>query len=177
MFMQRNIPRHLVRSLSRSLSNLPTKYDVFRALNLNTFSTEEIQSSYDALRESDVHVSQTQVTALHGNIGRMKNASKDELAQHRIKFNEMLGIGKSEFIEYKEYETVILDLATKIDPKIWAVSVSHLLAGVSIGIIVPCMPLLVNELNISPSFFGLIISWIPYLSHLAALGIEQSWCS
>jgi MFS family permease len=156
--MNRNISRHLVSTLRRRLSNLPTRYDIFRALNLNTFSTEEIQSSYDALRESNVRVSQAQLTTLHENIGRMKNASDDELARDRIKFTEMLGIGKREFIEYKEYEKVILDLGTKIDPKIWAVSISHLLAGVSIGIIVPCMPLLVNELNISPSFFGLIIS-------------------
>ena len=144
----------------RHFSQPPNRYDVFRALNLNKFSGEEIRKSFDALRQSQPHVAPSSLLDLYENIGRGKCISENDLSNRKYQSNflKMFHSDKNANLQYEEFEAIIREMGNKIDPKVWAVSASHLLAGASIGLIIPCMPMLVNELNISPSYFGVIIS-------------------
>lgn len=56
------------------------------------------------------------------------------------------------------YRSSLHALGQKLDERVWALTGSFLLTGMSIGIIIPCMPLLVQQLNISHGNFGLVIS-------------------
>ncbi len=58
----------------------------------------------------------------------------------------------------EEYLVNIRQSAEALDSRVWVVAGSFLLTGTSIGIIVPCMPLIVPQLNIYTARFGLIVS-------------------
>jgi MFS family permease len=61
-------------------------------------------------------------------------------------------------ITLPEYKRRLRDLGERLDPRIWPIAASFFLTGTSLGIVVPCMPLLVSELGITPSQFGFVIS-------------------
>jgi MFS family permease len=49
-------------------------------------------------------------------------------------------------------------MVEKLDSRVLNIAFSFVLTGLSVGIIIPCMPLLVSQLQISPSAFGFVIS-------------------
>lgn len=63
-----------------------------------------------------------------------------------------------EGITLPEYKSRLRELAERLDPRVWPIAASFFLTGTSLGIVVPCMPLLVSELSITPSQFGFVIS-------------------
>ena len=64
----------------------------------------------------------------------------------------------SDLIDFEYYSTTLRSVGNKLDDRIWAVTVSFALTGASIGMIIPCMPFLVKELQLSSSEFGLVIT-------------------
>lgn len=58
----------------------------------------------------------------------------------------------------EEFSSQLTALGEKLDPRIWPLGLSFLGTGLSIGIIVPILPLLVESLHIPPSQFGLVVS-------------------
>lgn len=65
---------------------------------------------------------------------------------------------KEEGITLAQYKARLKYLGEQLDPRIWPIAASFFLTGTSLGIVVPCMPLLVSELGITPSQFGFVIS-------------------
>ncbi|CAM9434436.1 unnamed protein product, partial [Ectocarpus fasciculatus] len=65
---------------------------------------------------------------------------------------------EEEGITLAEYKSRLRSVAERLDPRIWPIAASFFLTGTSLGIVVPCMPLLVSELSITPSQFGFVIS-------------------
>ena len=59
---------------------------------------------------------------------------------------------------YDDYRANMIAYADKVDSRVNTLAVSFLATGASIGIIIPCMPLLVSALSISSSEFGIIVS-------------------
>lgn len=61
-------------------------------------------------------------------------------------------------MSYEQYQEKIVRIGERLDIRIWNIGLSFLFAGASVGIIVPCMPLLVSQLSIPPNEFGYIVS-------------------
>ena len=61
-------------------------------------------------------------------------------------------------LSFEEYKTKLRSSAEKLDKKIPAVVASAVLTGTSIGVVIPCMPILVQTIGIPPSEFGLVIA-------------------
>jgi len=61
-------------------------------------------------------------------------------------------------LSYEDYESTIRKIAGKLDQRLVPIACSFLFSGSSIGVILPCMPLLIQALEISTSQFGLVIS-------------------
>jgi MFS family permease len=61
-------------------------------------------------------------------------------------------------LSYEQYKEKIVRIGETLDIRIWNIGLSFLFAGASVGIIVPCMPLLVSQLSIPPNEFGYIVS-------------------
>lgn len=67
-------------------------------------------------------------------------------------------ISQAMHMDQTAYRTCIIALGERLDPRVWGIGLSFLFAGTSVGIIIPCMPLLVSALDIPPMEFGLVIS-------------------
>jgi DHA1 family multidrug resistance protein-like MFS transporter len=63
-----------------------------------------------------------------------------------------------ESITRAEFDRVILDMARTVDSRVWPVAFNMVCAGLSIGVILPVMPLLVKQMNLSTSDFGMVVS-------------------
>jgi len=58
----------------------------------------------------------------------------------------------------EDYEANLRTYAGRLDSRIYPIAVSFAATGASIGIIIPCMPLLIQLLHIPSSQFGLVVS-------------------
>jgi MFS family permease len=66
--------------------------------------------------------------------------------------------GKPARYTYDMFKSRMMKSAEQLDARVPAVSVSCALAGTSTGIIIPCMPMLVQTIGMPPSEFGLVIA-------------------
>eukprot|EP01039_Chlorochromonas_danica_P007980 gene7980-8802_t len=72
-------------------------------------------------------------------------------------FLEKEGI-QSQELTLEEYKTTVRAIGEKIDRRIYSIGMSFLFNGLSVGIIIPCMPLLSAQLQLPPSDMGIIVS-------------------
>jgi hypothetical protein len=61
-------------------------------------------------------------------------------------------------ISYEDFKHHIRTSAEALDPRVAALAGSFLLVGTSVGIVIPCMPILVQSIGMSTSQFGLVVS-------------------
>ena len=61
-------------------------------------------------------------------------------------------------LSFEDYKAKLRGSAEKLDSKLPAVVVSAVLTGTSIGVVIPCMPILVQTIGMPPSEFGLVIA-------------------
>jgi hypothetical protein len=163
------------------------KYYVFRTLGLNTFSDAELKNSYREIfsRESKGNLEAgLRAVVLRKEKGGFVNSEEeiDEKVRQVAAYMRRNGVIVSNFdwifrpsLQFQEKDEEIIDgepsrytydrfksrmmkSAEQLDARVPAVSVSCALAGTSTGIIIPCMPILVQTIGMPPSEFGLVIA-------------------
>jgi MFS family permease len=67
-------------------------------------------------------------------------------------------VGSSLTVTSDSFSAGVTRIAERIDPRVYGITGMFFLTGTSVGILIPCTPLLVHTLHIPPSQFGLIIS-------------------
>lgn len=163
------------------------KYYVFRTLGLNTFSDTELRNSYREIfsRESKGNLeSGLRAVLLRKEKGGAVNSEEEvdekvrQLAAYLRKKGRKISYAdfiirpskQSEEVEeespggvpprftYEIFKSRMIKSAEQLDSRVPAVSVSCALAGTSTGIIIPCMPILVQTIGMPPSEFGLVIA-------------------
>jgi len=63
-----------------------------------------------------------------------------------------------ELVEYDTFKESILGLADKVDKRIYILGSSFFITGLSIGIIIPILPILVKQMQLSPTQFSVVVS-------------------
>jgi fucose permease len=132
-------------------------------LKLSTFTDEDIKRSFDSLKsdESD------NVVNIDQGLRRLVFSSTEEVKTYdEFKGMKMVSLiaNKNEknksipTIAYDDYKKNILSLGEKLDNRVYPLGVSFLFTGTSLGIVIPCMPLLVTELSMPSSHFGVVIA-------------------
>jgi MFS family permease len=61
-------------------------------------------------------------------------------------------------LDWKTFRQLTVAFGEKLDERVWGIAASYLCVGLSVGVIVPCMTLLVAELNMSPSTYGFVVA-------------------
>ena len=158
--------------------NTHHRTEVLKILDINKFDDDEITKSYNNLHSSSSSDKKTtgadkyndvSIKIIENNIrnelirsGNDENNMKysDKEVDNMIKQLEGSILMKSEDgkITVDEYRNRIRTFGEKLDNRLVALAGSLLLSGSSIGIIVPCMPILIQTLNITPGEFGCVIS-------------------
>jgi len=93
----------------------------------------------------------TQSSSSSSSLTVAANTDTGELLQRNIDDDDI-------YMNYDQYKEKIVSIGETLDIRIWNIGLSFLFAGASVGIIVPCMPLLVSQLSIPPNEFGYIVS-------------------
>lgn len=122
----------------------PPRTELFHALKLNRFSDTEIAASYQLVFNESASSS-------------LQQARLNEL----VLANKLLPLSSTSAPKnptQEEWRKAVITLAEKLDPRVYPLGISFLGTGLSIGIIVPVLPLLVESLKISPSEFGFVVS-------------------
>ncbi|KAJ1418212.1 major facilitator superfamily domain-containing protein, partial [Ochromonadaceae sp. CCMP2298] len=127
---------------------LNSRDHTFRVLGLKTFTDEEIAESFRRLGEKDGLADVSEGIAKLSTLGPSMTHSVSKLV-----VGEHPGV-----MDLPTYRKTVLALGEKLDPRVWNIGLSFLFTGTSVGVIIPCMPLLVAQLGIPPSEFGLVIS-------------------
>ena len=116
---------------------------LFQALRLTRFTEEELAASFDRVygKEGEEEARQ-----------RLQKLLKDNNLSTKL-------LSPQTYVPSKEeWKAEITQLGEKLDPRVWPLGLSFLGTGLSIGIIVPILPLLVETLHIPPTQFGFIVS-------------------
>jgi MFS family permease len=147
--------------LRRSFSSKGNIRDeIFDVLNLQKFSDAELHNSFHALKKEPadefIHV-QNGFQRLYAENFPLLILDERKLASINKAILGSKNPEKHE-INYEEYKQKITHLAEKLDKRVYNIGFSFLLTGISVGVIIPCMPLLVSQLEISPNAFGIVIS-------------------
>jgi hypothetical protein len=143
--------------------NSSTREQTLNLLQVKTFSPEELDETFVHLKsktKSDGKIVSTDRLNLSAALQELI-LKRDQPQQ--VDIDKITKFVSSHCQDPKsmnaiEFRNAMISIGNQLDVRVWSLGVSFLLSGISVGIIIPCMPLLVTALAIPASYFGLVIS-------------------
>ena len=133
---------------------------LFAALGLRTFSREELRQRFDAAdADADGYLTRHEAAELFG--GAL-DVEADRKAAARAVLRR-LDKDQDNRVSWDEFQTTILEEASRRDKRIWPLAGTMFLGGLSVGAVMPIMPILVSELGLGPADYGVVISSFGFL--------------
>jgi MFS family permease len=143
-------------SVESDYSTAATRKRMFQLLSLNSFTHEEILQAHNRYLSAQTDPGSELV-------GLTRTVWPDTTAS----------------LTAVEFEARILSLATKLDKQnMLPLILSYIGTGMSIGVIIPVLPLMVKELDLPTSSFGLVVSTFGLarlLGNIPAAGAVETW--
>ena len=144
--------------------------EILQILQISEFSEEELKNSYRSVCiEGNEHVNLC-TQPLQGSIPReavKRGITKIYMQQKNIVVLNEVELKKldnlsdqlvsTSFLSYEDFKKSTLKIGESLDNKILPLAASFLMVGGSIGIIIPCMPLIVKILAIPSSAYGFVV--------------------
>ena len=135
---------------------------LFRALQLATFSHEELRAAFDlADTDGEGHLDRDKVrmVLLRVKQGRACDRQLEDRVERMVsgimaRFDD----DRTGRISFEQFETHMVEIADERDPRLWPVACTMLVTGTAVGCILPCMPILVNQLGLSQAAFGTVVA-------------------
>ena len=133
---------------------------LFAALGLRTFSREELRQRFDAAdADADGYLTRHEAAELFG--GAL-DVEADRKAAARAVLRR-LDKDQDNRVSWDEFRSTILEEASRRDKRIWPLAGTMFLGGLSVGAVMPIMPILVSELGLGPADYGVVISAFGFL--------------
>ncbi len=136
----------------------PFSSRVFATLGLSDFSEDDLHAAFDrADRNHDGRLDRGELRALVADTegGHLSVEQIDEftdaLWKHESAGADLTAITEAQFKERTR------SLALELDPRVKQIAAMFLCSGMSIGVIMPVMPQLVDHLGISAAQYGLVV--------------------
>lgn len=136
---------------------------LFAELQLSTFSQAELREAFlRADANADGALTSGELRAAlgvregktAGEGGGLEDAQIDLAVGLVMRSADGVGRGGEPTVSLEAWLRCLTSLAEARDPRIWPLSASMLVAGTAIGIVLPLMPLLVNEMGLTPAQYG-----------------------
>lgn len=166
-----------VRPLSTSASPVPFLDRVYSVLKLKKASAqnddflkafEEVDTDGNGVLEND-EIRAAIEKAVGSKVPNIDDFEKTFMAAFDHDHDGK--VSKTEFVD------ALTRLSEKLDPRIWPIATSTLFVGMSVGVIIPAMPLLVQEMGLSPGQFGLVVASLALTKMLgnvpAAMAVDR----
>lgn len=134
-----------------------TRTDILRLLKLRSFDDSELQKSFESLQEINSKDEQKTDTV---NVMKSLLKIQPDLSGDASSFATLLKKEKvlDKPVNVDEYKEFARGFGESLDRRIYSIATSFLFTGVSVGIVIPCMPLLISELQLPPSDMGMVVS-------------------
>jgi len=142
--------RVLFRKFSSSFRNID-RNEVFHLLGLTSLSSDDIQKCFDRYKAPDGNLDISEVRRSLATSRTLSTKEIDEVV------NELF-VKHNNTISDVQFDIIVKGMAKKFDTRVWPIALSFVLTGISVGVIVPCMPILVNEINMPSYQFGMVVS-------------------
>ena len=126
---------------------------LFAALGLRTFSREELRRRFDA---SDADKDGFMTARDAADLICASDVEADRLAAARAVLRR-LDKDEDGRVSWEEFESTIIEEASRRDRRIWPLAGTMFLGGLSVGAVMPIMPILVRDLGLGPADYGLMI--------------------
>jgi len=124
------------------------------ALALQTFTADELRRRFDAFdADGDGLLSRADVAAVFSGADAR---AKDAAATAVLAAFDDDGDGSLDFAEFQRH--VLEEHSKRRDPRLWPVVATMLLGGLSVGAIMPLMPIVVRDLGLSAAEYGLVVA-------------------
>jgi len=131
---------------------------MFRSMGLDTLSEEELDIAFARMdTNGDGVLSSDEVRALVADRLSAGGSAAEQQARVRGFMTRFDGNGDGQVCR-EEFKSTIRDIASVVDSRIWPLSACMAASGLSVGVIIPVMPQLVEELSLSVQDFGLATS-------------------
>ena len=167
--LSRKNHKFIFRSITKLVTNKQfPRDDIFRILELNSFTEHEIKNSYNRLLNASINESTNQEDLKKGIKSLIEmnpsiiNSSIDNIDEKIDHIISNISKKKSDNelipLTYDDYHHLTKKFGEKIDSRLWPIASSFLLAGTSIGIIIPCMPIIIKILEIPASEYGFVVA-------------------
>jgi MFS family permease len=155
-------------------------------LKLRRYDEEEIQNAFTALKQdattpglqtdrvdlrSGLEMLVTEKERQRAQLG-LSSRSQKEIYRMSLELEATLigqtGTGKkseastaittSKSVDVTAFQKMVTTFGERLDSRVWSIGLSYLCTGLSVGIIIPCMTMLVSELQIPASAYGVVVS-------------------
>ncbi|KAJ8601955.1 hypothetical protein CTAYLR_004443 [Chrysophaeum taylorii] len=143
---------------TNSTANPANTAVLFAALRLSSFSEKELRKRFaEADADGDGVLSRAELRdALKtATVGR---SCSTEIESRASTATTQLLRPTEDAISFEQFQKRMVELASQRDSRIWPIAGTMLLGGLSVGAIMPVMPILVHELELSSYDYGLVVS-------------------
>lgn len=137
-------------ALERSIIQYPQ--NLFAGLNLKTFTADELRAAFDQVdTDKTEYISKERFGIM---VQQLPGTPVPDEAAVFAEF-DVDGDGA---ISRDDFQTHLQALASRMDPRVYPLAFSMGAVGGAVGIVVPALPILVQELGGTPSQFGIVIA-------------------
>lgn len=120
--------------------------------SLSSFIKNRYRSDENASEESN----SVNVVPIIDSLSKTFVKELEEDAESKNK--QLVPIDGNSDVQYDLFRLKMLSIGENIDDRVWPVALCNILCGISIGILMPCMPLLASQIDISSSQYGVVVA-------------------
>jgi MFS family permease len=130
-------------------SREPGKVTLFRLLKLSEFSHEELEAAHLVVLAANAQ-----------EVDEKKDSSSEtyRLAKKLGLIIEDSSSNQHQVLPLNEFSELVRKEGEALDIRVWPIALSFAATGLSIGIIIPILPILVKEIHLPNSIFGLAVA-------------------
>jgi len=164
-------PPHTPKGVTRERVPLPeTKWSdtpfnarVFDLFKLINFNKDELSRVFDRVdKNKNGLVEYDELLSYVREIGRRDDRervmSDRDISQFADELMAKLDTKGHGGVSRAQFDKVILGMARTVDPRVWPVTLSMVMTGVAVGVVIPVMPLFVKSMGLSSADFGMVVS-------------------
>eukprot|EP00051_Salpingoeca_urceolata_P019262 m.279187 g.279187 ORF g.279187 m.279187 type:complete len:563 (-) comp19386_c0_seq2:908-2596(-) len=136
---------------------------LFDTLGLSTFSEKDIRNAFDRHdrdRNGTLTIEEVRQTYCELVDSSDSKSSRGRLSVDHFtwEFIRRFDPDRSGQVSWEQFHKKVTSMAETVDRRVTPIAVSMLFTGVSVGVMIPAMPALVEQLGLNSAEFGLVIS-------------------
>ncbi len=173
MFARRSMPRHSLRAAMGLRASVPARSitvkevrernALFSRAGLSNFNEAELRLAHarllTALKESAAAEKKNEGPVVEGTAEAAAAAAAKAEAEEAVRAVERVaGLPASTLQDFDVFKQRVLLVADMLDPRIYVLAGTFFATGLSIGVVIPILPVLVSTIGLTSSQFSVVVA-------------------